>query len=260
MRLRGIFRFLKSAVPLLRLARFVPKLFLTRGRSGASKDRSSDPSILKCTMGAKLPYFIGIVGGSCAGKSWLAAKLHDALGKVSARLSLDNFYLNRAHLSERQAGRVNFDHPRSIDWDLFERTLRAFAEGKAIPVPQYDYATHSRLPEGVELRPAPVMILEGLWLFRKPAVRTIFDLRIFVKSSLEICEKRRLERDVRERGRTVEQVLEQFRTSVAPSQVRFVAPQERWANLVLGNPPDDNTVGMIAERVRSELGKRSASL
>jgi uridine kinase len=211
-------------------------------------------------MGERAPYFVGIVGGSCAGKTWLAEKLQSWLGKEAAHLSLDSFYLDRAHLSEAQARLVNFDHPRSIDWERFEQVLYAFSAGKEARVPRYDYATHSRLPEEVALRPAPVMILDGLWLFRRMSVRRAFDLRIYLKSPMELCERRRLERDVRERGRTAEQTLEQFRATVAPSHSRYVAPQERWANMIFENPPDEKAVESIVRRVQTEIGKRSATL
>jgi uridine kinase len=210
-------------------------------------------------MGIRVPYFIGIVGGSCAGKTWLAEKLHQKLGKESALLSLDQFYLDRRHLSEPQAERVNFDHPRSIEWARFEKVLQSFASGEGAAVPRYDYATHSRLDEETHLQPAPVMILEGLWLFRKSQIRNIFNLRIFLNTSVETCERRRLERDVRERGRTLGQVREQFRATVAPSHFRYVAPQERWANLVL-DQPDEETLCSIAAAVRQEIAKSSSSL
>jgi uridine kinase len=204
------------------------------------------------------PYFIGIAGGSCAGKTWLADQLHQQFGKEAGRLSLDNFYIDRKHLTEAQADRVNFDHPRSIEWNRLLEVLTNFAKGAPAKVPQYSFATHSRLPEQVELRPAPIIIMDGLWLFRRPAIRELFNLRVFIKGSLDICERRRLERDVRERGRTAEQVLEQFRGTVVPSYSRYVAPQERWANLVLETPPDEETVRQIANRVQKEL--KSSSL
>jgi uridine kinase len=204
-------------------------------------------------MGFGLPYFIGIVGGSCAGKTWLADRLHDEFGKEAGRLSLDNFYVDRKHLTEAQADRVNFDHPRSIEWERLTQALNSFAKGEAARIPQYNYRTHSRHHEEIELRPLPIIIMEGLWLFRRPSVRRNFDLRIFIKSAVDLCERRRLERDVRERGRTPEQVLQQFRETVAPSYDRFIAPQERWANLILETPPDQETVRQIALRVQEEV-------
>jgi uridine kinase len=204
-------------------------------------------------MEAESPQIIGIVGGSCAGKTWLAGRLQAALGvDRSVRLSLDDFYLDRSHLSPGRRARVNFDHPRAIDWDRLESVLEAWAAGKSAAVPRYDFVTHGRMREERVLQPARYVIAEGLWLFRRPALRQLFHLRIFIRSSVELCRQRRLRRDTSERGRSPEQVVEQFNRYTLPMFERFVAPQERWAHVVLEAPVAEKDVELLTKEFCSD--------
>src|SRR4051794_32996075 len=112
------------------------------------------------------PQIIGIAGGSCAGKSWLADRLAGELGDKAVRISLDSFYLEHSHLSVGQRARINFDHPRAVDWFRFEQTMRCSASRRPVSVPHYDFATHARNGEEKAIGPAPVVIVDGLWSFR----------------------------------------------------------------------------------------------
>jgi uridine kinase len=188
------------------------------------------------------PHIIGIAGGSCTGKTWLADHLQQALGQSAVRLSLDDFYLDRAYLSAKQRTRINFDHPRAIDWEEFERVLRDFSAGKASRVPRYDFVTHSRsgLEGPVDAR--ALIIIEGLWLFHRVSIRNLFSLKIFISGSEALCESRRLVRDMTERGRTREQVLEQWHEQTRPMYDKFVAPQQSVADVVLEAPVKQSDV------------------
>jgi uridine kinase len=212
-------------------------------------------------MLSELPQTIGIVGGSCAGKSWLAARLQALLGPGAARLSQDDFYLDRAHLSAGQKKRVNFDHPRSIDWARLESVLSQAAAGCRVAVPRYDFASHGRLSSDGVLPPARIILVEGLWLFRRASLRKRFALRIFIRSTDELCVERRLARDVAERGRTREQVLMQLERFTFPMFARFVAPQEKWADVVLNAPIRERDVCALAQRITANFqGGRGASI
>jgi uridine kinase len=202
-------------------------------------------------MHAQSPHIVGISGGSCAGKTWLADRLLAELGEHAARLSQDDFYFDQSHLSPARRARLNFDHPRAIDWERLEETLSQFAQGRAAAVPRYDFATHGRLHGDAVLKPAPILIVEGLWLFRRPALRKLFDLKIFIRSTPQLCTERRLRRDTAERGRTEDQVLEQLSRYTLPMSEQFVAPQERWADAVIDAPIKEADVLGLLKKIEA---------
>jgi uridine kinase len=206
-------------------------------------------------MEEQLPQLIGIAGGSCAGKSWLAARLQQQLGKMAGRLSLDDFYRDRSYLSPGRKERINFDHPRAIDWERVETVLTELSAGRSTSVPRYNFETHGRHAAERILAPAPVVLFEGLWLWNKPNLRKLFTYKIFLKSPLELCEQRRLDRDVRERGRSPESVKLQFWRDTAPMYERYVAPQERWADLVLEQGADEQVIDQISQVIKELLKK-----
>lgn len=205
-------------------------------------------------MQVQSPQIVGITGGSCAGKTWLADRLGSILatrGVQAARLSQDDFYLDRSHLPPGRRAQVNFDHPRAIDWERLESTLAKFAGGKAASVPRYDFATHGRLNGDAELNPAAILIVEGLWLFRQATLRSLFALKLFIRSSPQLCTERRLRRDTVERGRTREQVLQQLSRYTLPMSERFVAPQEKWADVVLEAPVEKKEILRIVNSIEA---------
>ena len=204
-------------------------------------------------MNGKGPQIVGIAGGSCAGKTWLADRISESLGEQAIRISQDNFYLDRSYLPLGRRARLNFDHPRAIDWESFERVLRTCAARKKFSVPRYDFETHSRAPGESVFEAAPVAIVEGLWLFRRPSIRDLFGLKVFIRAPQELCVERRLARDVRERGRTREQVLAQMEQHTLPMFERFVAPQERWADVILEAPVGASAVSQLRNRIAENL-------
>src|SRR5690606_26600929 len=123
-----------------------------------------------------------------------------------------------------------------------EHVLSDFANGRVASVPRYDFATHGRLHDEAQLFPAPILIVEGLWRFRRAQMRRLFDQKIFIRSSQDLCTERRLVRDTAERGRTREQVMEQLSRYTLPMAERYVAPQEKWADTVLDAPVSEEQV------------------
>jgi uridine kinase len=193
---------------------------------------------------------IAIVGGSGAGKTWLADRLQQACGSEAGRLTLDDFYRDRSHLSPARRAAINFDHPRAIDWPLVLQALRGCREGRLTRLPRYSFATHTRLLQQEEWLPPSLVLMDGLWLFWRPAVRELFDLRIFLVCATQLRLERRLARDVAERGRTPEAVREQFWKTVAPMHDQFVAPQSRWADLILSEPPSEEEIQRLVDLVQ----------
>lgn len=126
-----------------------------------------------------------------------------------------------------------------------------FAKGRVASVPRYDFATHGRLNGDAELNPAAILVVEGLWLFRGAKLRSLFDLKIFIRSTPELCTQRRLKRDTAERGRTREQVMQQLSRYTLPMSERFVAPQERWADVVLEAPIGKKEILEVLNRIEA---------
>jgi uridine kinase len=202
------------------------------------------------------PVLIAVVGGSGAGKTWLADRLQEALAARVSRLSLDDFYRDLSHLSFAQRERVNFDHPQAIDWPRLEEVLSGSLAGQAVRVPRYDFATHSRRPETETWQPQELVLCDGLWLLWRPAVRRLFARAIFVDCPAKRRLARRLERDQRERGRSRASVLKQFREDVAPMHERFVAPQARWADRVISSPMEQAVVREMVRELESLVRER----
>jgi len=193
---------------------------------------------------------IAIVGGSGSGKSWLADRLQAALAPHAVRVSLDDFYHDSSHLSLGRRARRNFDHPRALDWVTLERALTRLRRGQAARVPRYDFATHARQSGDQRVEPRPVVLVEGLLALHHPALRALYDLGVFVTCPPKVRLERRLERDVAARGRVPADVRRQFREQVEPMHVRYVEPQQQWADLVLEPPIGAAEVRRVAAVIR----------
>ncbi|HYE29989.1 MAG TPA: uridine kinase [Methylomirabilota bacterium] len=196
------------------------------------------------------PKLVAIVGGSCSGKTWLATRLEEKLGHIASRLSQDDFYHDRSHLPPGRRAKLNFDHPRAIDWQALEEVALGCEVGREAAVPHYDFATHARAAKPRAWTPKQVVIMEGLWLLHRKALRKAFDFALFLDCSKEVSKERRLKRDQSERNRTPESIQEQLESTVFPMQDRFVAPQARWAHMVLPQPPGDAEVEQIANKIK----------
>jgi uridine kinase len=191
---------------------------------------------------------IAIVGGTGAGKGWVASRLCKLLGDHACQISLDDFYRDRSHLPPARRARLNFDIPRAIDWSSARRVLNDCRHGRATRVPRYDFSTHSQLPEGAELPPKPVVLVEGLWLLWHKSTRRLFALKLFLDCPANVRLSRRLDRDVAERGRTPDTVERQFQM-IAPLHARYVEPQKQWADLVLTQPFRKADILRLADRL-----------
>ncbi|HWD94271.1 MAG TPA: uridine kinase [Verrucomicrobiae bacterium] len=199
------------------------------------------------------PLFVAIVGGSGAGKTWLAKKLQAALHPDAARLSLDDFYRDCSRVDPERRARINFDNPRSIDWPIVEKVLHDLRAGLAARLPCYDFKTHCRLKKKNTLPHRPVVLVDGLWLLHRRSLRRVFGLKIFVDCPARTRRGRRLIRDLRSRGRTRASILEQLQNTVEPMHDQFVAPQRKWADVVLRHNFGAREVRRLAEELRERL-------
>lgn len=197
------------------------------------------------------PCQLAIAGGSAAGKGTLAAALVRALAVGVARVELDAFYRDWAGLPPAQRARRNFDHPAAVDWAWVRTVFDRLQAGEPVAVPVYDFARHQRRWEVRTVRPAPVVIWDGLWLLDWSWMRRRFALGIYVDCDPATCLERRLARDVRERGRTPASVKRQYLTQVLPLQRRFVEPQRLWADTVVRSPWSAAEVSALAGRIRA---------
>jgi uridine kinase len=178
-------------------------------------------------------HLIAIAGGSGSGKTWLASHLQRRLGRRAGRLSLDDFYRDRADLPASQRARINFDHPAAIDWALFRQCLQQIQRGEPTRLPRYDFTTHSRHPRPRLWRPKPVVLLDGLWLWHRPELRRLYACRVYVDCPENLRLARRLDRDQADRGRSRASVLRQWRLQVKPMHDRWVAPQRKQAEMIV---------------------------
>ncbi len=177
---------------------------------------------------------IGVAGGSGSGKTTVSKAILDQVGcDRIAYLQHDAYYRDRSAMPLSARAQVNYDHPDSLDTDLLIKQLKVLRAGQAIQAPVYDFAQHVRKKETRLIEPHPVILVEGILIFADRALRELFDIKIFVDTDADIRFIRRLQRDIAERGRTVESVIAQYQDTVRPMHLEFVEPSKRYADLII---------------------------
>ncbi len=183
---------------------------------------------------------VGIAGGTGSGKTTVAHKLAAAMppGRCIT-IEHDAYYRDQAHLSLEERAKINYDHPASLESDLLAAQLADLRAGRAVDVPIYDFATHTRRVDRRHVSPAKVIIVEGILVFTEPALREQMDIKIFVDTDADIRLIRRIRRDLEQRGRSFQSVRDQYYQTVRPMHLEHVEPSKRWADLIVPEGGDN---------------------
>jgi uridine kinase len=205
-----------------------------------------------------LPVVFGVAGGTGSGKTTVARAILDQIGAEQvAYVPHDAYYRELSHLSKEERARINFDHPDALETELLVEHVKALLAGRPIELPVYNFTTHTRTDETIHVEPAPIILLEGILILSEPALRDLMDIRIYVDTDADIRFIRRLERDITERGRTVESVIAQYLTTVRPMHLEFVEPSKRHADVIVPEGGfNEVAMTMIAARLKELLQVR----
>lgn len=205
---------------------------------------------------------IGISGGTGSGKTTVARRILEDVSEAEViYLQQDSYYRNLGDMPPELRHQINFDHPDALDNDLFVNHIKALRTGEPIDMPVYDFTTHTRRNETVRIAPKPILIVEGILIFVDPVLRELMDIKIFVDTPDDVRFIRRLRRDVNERGRLTESVIDQYLGTVRPMHQQFVEPSKRYADVIIPEG-GHNQVGidLISGRIRTQLkGELSTS-
>ena len=186
------------------------------------------------TTSVAKPFMIGVAGGSSSGKTTISERLVELTGEQHlSRIELDSYYLDRSDQSLEERSQADYDHPDAFDWNLLNDHLAALANGASVPVPIYDFAQHNRSGSTRTVHPNRIVVVDGILVLYDRSLRERFDLKIFVDTAADVRLIRRLERDVAERGRTTESVIDQYLTTVKPAHERFIEPSKRYADVII---------------------------
>ena len=205
---------------------------------------------------AARPFLIGVAGGTCSGKTTLSEQLAVlAGGQHLALIKLDSYYRENHHLPLREREAINYDHPDAFDWDLLNDHIAALSAGATVPVPVYDFPNHDRGHEVRLVQPASIVVLEGILVLWEPRLRERFDLRVYVDTDADLRLIRRLRRDVAERGRTTDSIIEQYLATVRPAHDQFIEPSKRYADVIFPQGGmNEPAIHMLLARVRELSG------
>jgi uridine kinase len=176
---------------------------------------------------------IGIAGGTGSGKTTLTRCLKEHFGDDVTVISHDSYYKRQEGRTYEERAAQNYDHPSAFDTDLLIHHLGELRAGRSIRCPVYSFADHNRTDETVEIRPAKVLIVEGILIFQNPTLRSLFDIKVFVETDADVRILRRALRDVEERGRTLQSVVNQYLTTVKPMHEQYVEPSRKYADIVV---------------------------
>ena len=206
------------------------------------------------------PLIIGIAGGTGSGKTTVARKIANALPDASvAFLDMDGYYRDFSHLPMEERRKINWDHPETFDLDLFVSHLERLARGEPIDKPVYDFATHVRSPRTERITSADVVVVDGILLFADERVRALCDVKVFVDADPDIRLVRRIQRDMSERDRPLEEILQQYLTTVRPMHQQFVEPGKRYADIIVPRGGQNVVaIEMILTTIQRRLDARRA--
>lgn len=198
---------------------------------------------------------IGIAGGTGSGKTTLANKLVDSFGNDEVSiLRHDNYYKSHDEMCYEERCKLNYDHPDAFDTELLCEHIRMLKDGRAIDMPVYDYSVHNRSDKTIRVNPAPVIVLEGILIFAEQSLCELMDIRVFVDTDADVRILRRIIRDVKDRGRSLDSVISQYLTTVKPMHEQFVEPSKRRADIIIPEGGENIVaLDMLCQRVKKHL-------
>ncbi|OVE85276.1 uridine kinase [Natronolimnobius baerhuensis] len=204
-------------------------------------------------------FVIGIAGGTGAGKTTVARTVADHVGEAITRIPVDNYYEDLSHLELTEREQVNYDHPDAFEWDLLREHLETLLEGQPIEMPQYDFEIHNRTDDRVTVESSDVIVLEGIFALYDDAILEMLDLCLYVMTDADVRILRRIERDVVERGRDLEGVMEQYLETVKPMHERFVEPTTKNADVIIPEGANQVAVELLIEKIEAERSSDSGA-
>ena len=201
------------------------------------------------------PLVIGLAGGSGSGKTTIAESVLNIVGAEHVVLiPHDAYYRDLSALSLEERSMINFDHPDSLETELLAAHIKRLRAGESVQRPVYDFSTHTRSKETVTIDAESVILVEGILVLAEPELRDLMDLRVYVDTDSDLRLLRRLRRDLVERGRTVDSVIEQYETTVRPMHIQFVEPSKRFADIIVPEGYNPGAVGTVISMIRHYVG------
>jgi uridine kinase len=203
----------------------------------------------------KAPFVIGVAGGTGSGKTTVSRRIQEAVNiNYIAYIQHDNYYRDQSHLSRDERARTNYDHPDSLETELLVEHLLLLRRGQPIDMPLYDFSLHTRSVQTQHVEPAPIILVEGILIFVEKQLRELMDVKVFVDTDADIRFIRRLRRDMTERDRSLDSVVQQYMGTVRPMHMEFVEPSKRYADVIVPRGGDNRVaMEMIVSRIDALL-------
>ncbi|WP_284013993.1 uridine kinase [Halobaculum litoreum] len=198
-------------------------------------------------------FVVGIAGGTGAGKTTVSRLITESVSDSVTRIPLDNYYRDLSHLELAEREQVNYDHPEAFEWDLLRDHLETLLSGGDVEMPQYDFEVHNRKPETLTVEPTDVIVVEGILALYDEAINDMLDLRLYVETDADVRILRRIERDVVQRGRDLEGVIDQYLSTVKPMHEQFIEPTKKHADLIIPEGANRMAINLLEEKLQNEV-------
>jgi uridine kinase len=208
-------------------------------------------------MSDNKPIVFGVAGGTASGKTTVARNILEGVGAEKiAYLPHDAYYRDMPHLSFEERAHQNFDHPDSLETKLLVKHIKKLLRGEPVHVPIYDFKTHRRTDQTILVEPSPIILVDGILIFTKRKLRELMDIKVFVDTDSDVRFIRRLKRDIEERGRSLDNVIEQYLTTVRPMHMKFVEPSKRFADVIIPHGGMNRVaMAMVVSRMKELLAE-----